>query len=822
MLIQSHMDVVFFVYGLAFIALALVIIAQPKEENPHELAKQFGLLAAFGLIHGLLEWVDFWIVVRGGNPSLEIGKVALLFLSFGFLFEFGRRLIQSLCAKDSAIPALACQMLGKPVYGVVALGFLIEFTIIPDWMLAAQIASRYFLGFGGALMAGTGFILCARQNRLQQTGAAHPWTRTYFILAAIAFFLYGIAGGVVVPPADVFPSNIINYPWFISTFQFPVQLLRAACAVSVAIAVGNILRIFHLESLGKLQSALATVESLLTLAKEQTQELKESEARLYEITCTLGEGVYVLDENQKITFTNPEAWKLLGWVESELFGKNAHALFHHKKADGILIPEKDCEIARVVQSGKTYRSDGEVFWRKDGSALPVSVISSPIIREGKIAGSVVTFRDVTEYKRAERLLEFENHALAVISSNPPLTDILKILCRGIEETLEKSLCSILLVDEGRTHFHLGAAPSLPEEFNRALEGLPISSKTSPCATAVLSGKSVIVPDLIKDTQWECGKGLALPYGLQSVWSAPIYSATGDVLGTFAIYYRSPHTPTPFDMELISRIAHLASIAIQHNRAGEDLKRLNETLEHRVVKEVSRNMEQERLLIQQARLAAMGEMIGNIAHQWRQPLNALGLLLANIKDDHDYQELDAETMARHVTKGRLFIDKMSSTIDDFRNFFKPNKVKCDFSLRKAIDDTINLIGPGLRSYNILMNIEEGEDILLNGFPNEFSQVLLNILTNAKDALLERKIANGKLEIGFGRSGARKWIRVRDNAGGIAEEVLPKIFDPYFTTKESGTGIGLYMSKMILEHMGGRIEARNIGEGTEFLITFLGDA
>lgn len=252
-------------------------------------------------------------------------------------------------------------------------------------------------------------------------------------------------------------------------------------------------------------------------------------------------------------------------------------------------------------------------------------------------------------------------------------------------------------------------------------------------------------------------------------------------------------------------------------AEKNLLELNETLDSRVKEEVARNMGNERLMIQQARLAAMGEMIGNIAHQWRQPINTLGLLLANIKDAYEYGELDKPYLDEAVGKGERLIQSMSTTIDDFRNFFKPNKVKCDFSLRKAINDTINLIGPGLKSHNISMIIEEGEDILSNGFPNEFSQVLLNVLTNAKDALLERKTAGGSIEIRLGCDGHQSFVAIKDNAGGIPENISHKIFDPYFSTKDKGTGIGLYMSKMIMEHMGGSITAKNVEGGAEFILT-----
>ena len=252
------------------------------------------------------------------------------------------------------------------------------------------------------------------------------------------------------------------------------------------------------------------------------------------------------------------------------------------------------------------------------------------------------------------------------------------------------------------------------------------------------------------------------------------------------------------------------------QAEEGLRLLSETLDQRVKEEIAKNIDQERLLIQQSRLAAMGEMISNIAHQWRQPLNALGLLLANIKDANDYHELDTALIDESTAKGQQLIQKMSTTIDDFRNFFKPNKLKEDFRLAETIEQTLELIGHSLKNHNIAVQMTGGGAIQVNGYPNEFSQVLLNVLNNAKDAMLERQVRAGSIEISLEQDEKTAWVVIRDNAGGIPDDILPKIFDPYFTTKEKGTGIGLYMSKMIMEHMNGTIEARNVGEGAEFLL------
>lgn len=268
------------------------------------------------------------------------------------------------------------------------------------------------------------------------------------------------------------------------------------------------------------------------------------------------------------------------------------------------------------------------------------------------------------------------------------------------------------------------------------------------------------------------------------------------------------------------ITHFVAVKEDITRRKEDeaqMKRLNETLELRVHEEVARNREKDHMLIRQSRLAAMGEMIGNIAHQWRQPLNALGLLLANIKDAHDYHELDEAYLNESVAKGRLYIDKMSTTIDDFRNFFKPNREKMPFSLAGMIRDALSVVDASFNSSNIVVVLNVEQDAMTLGFPNEYAQVVLNILGNAKDAIMARGGQNGRVELAVSRDETSACVAIRDNGGGIPEEILEKIFDPYFTTRASGTGIGLYMSKMIIENnMNGRIEVRNVEDGAEFRI------
>lgn len=286
----------------------------------------------------------------------------------------------------------------------------------------------------------------------------------------------------------------------------------------------------------------------------------------------------------------------------------------------------------------------------------------------------------------------------------------------------------------------------------------------------------------------------------------------------SLYWESVSiAPIRNENEIITHFVAVKEDITRRKEVEDDLWHLNKSLEQRVWVEVAKNREKDHLLIHQSRLAAMGEMIGNIAHQWRQPLNALGLLLINIQDAYAHNECDQNYLDESLAKGEQLINKMSSTIDDFRNFFKPDREKIRFSLERAVRDALSLVEASFISSGIAVSLNIKQEVFAMGFPNEYSQVVMNILGNAKDAILMRKVQNGRVDIVIGQDEAQSYVNIRDNGGGIEREVMEKIFDPYFTTREKGTGIGLYMSKMIIENnMSGRIEVHNAGDGAEFMV------
>ncbi len=249
----------------------------------------------------------------------------------------------------------------------------------------------------------------------------------------------------------------------------------------------------------------------------------------------------------------------------------------------------------------------------------------------------------------------------------------------------------------------------------------------------------------------------------------------------------------------------------------DLLELNHSLKARVRKEVEAQREKEKMLIQQSKMAAMGDMISMIAHQWRQPLNQMSYVLMNIDGAYDERTLSREYLDNKLKEGEKLLEYMSHTIDDFRNFFKPDKEKQEVKLCELVESAIGLIQKGLEKHHIHLEKEYVCEKYLVLYKNEMIQVLLNLLKNAQEVLETKEDALIRIRVYDDANEAK--ICISDNGGGIEEENLEKIFEPYFSTKEKqGTGLGLYMSQMIImEHMHGRLEVHNVEEGAEFTIS-----
>ena len=254
---------------------------------------------------------------------------------------------------------------------------------------------------------------------------------------------------------------------------------------------------------------------------------------------------------------------------------------------------------------------------------------------------------------------------------------------------------------------------------------------------------------------------------------------------------------------------------------KQLKELNKTLEQRVEEEIKKNEEKQKLLFWQSRMASLGQMLANIAHQWRQPLTELNLTLFNMKKA--CTQNNEKKVDELYKESKSLISNMSLTIEDFSNFFNPQKEKKSFEIKEAVNEALMVLRKVIELENIHIQIDVPINYKVIGVSNELSQVIINLIQNSKDAFIQNDITNRTIMITLKEKQIldKKYslLEISDNAGGITKENIDKIFEPYFTTKHKsqGTGLGLFMSKMIIEKsLDGQLSHKNTKDGSIFTI------
>lgn len=332
--------------------------------------------------------------------------------------------------------------------------------------------------------------------------------------------------------------------------------------------------------------------------------------------------------------------------------------------------------------------------------------------------------------------------------------------------------------------------------------------------------------------------LALSLGAEAFVSKPIEPAelwerTCTIFKEWEARQKKPAQP-PLDQsndQYLSKYSRIVAAKLEEKvheleealalraEAEEQLRRLNAGLEQRVTREVEKNLEKDRIMAHQARLAAMGEMLSNIAHQWRQPLNNVSLIVQNLRVEFEDGVLTADSCREYVEECVQALVYLSRTIGNFHEFFQPDSSRESFAPSQTASEAVSLVRVELESRGIAVTLLNECSSNVSGYKREFAQVLLNLIQNAKEAILSRQPADPRMEIVCSQRGDKGLVTVKDNGCGIPAEIMDRIFDPYFTTKfmSQGTGMGLYISKMIIEkHMGGRIAVSSNAAGTEVTI------
>ncbi|MDF1880058.1 HAMP domain-containing histidine kinase [Sulfurimonas sp. MAG313] len=253
----------------------------------------------------------------------------------------------------------------------------------------------------------------------------------------------------------------------------------------------------------------------------------------------------------------------------------------------------------------------------------------------------------------------------------------------------------------------------------------------------------------------------------------------------------------------------------------ELATLNKHLEHKIDEEIKIRENSHKMYEQQAKMAAMGEMMDAAAHQWKQPLNALSLMSDMLQSDFKDGDVDQAYIDEVTEDIQTQISHMVTTLSEFRNFFRPNKEAKSFGIKRSLQSVLLLVNDEFIKNNINVHIESDNELLIHGIENEFKHLVLNIINNSKDAFNERELKDRNIYINFYKEDNHVNLEIEDDAGGIPESVINDIFKPDITTKADGegTGIGLYMSMQIAQKLHGTLSVHNTDRGAQFLLEIL---
>jgi C4-dicarboxylate-specific signal transduction histidine kinase len=287
--------------------------------------------------------------------------------------------------------------------------------------------------------------------------------------------------------------------------------------------------------------------------------------------------------------------------------------------------------------------------------------------------------------------------------------------------------------------------------------------------------------------------------------------------------KSAHSPHRADLDILLDVFLKRYDKRQREleTSRRDLNNLNKHLEQRIEEELLLRESNHKLYEQQAKMAAMGEMMDAVAHQWKQPLNALSLMADLLKGDFASGNVDKAYIDEMTEDIQTQIEHMVTTLNEFRNFFRPKNKAESFGIKRCVQSVMLLVNDEFMQNNINIHIKSDKEILIHGIENEFKHLILNIINNAKDAFNERNIKERDIYIHFYKEDNHINLEIEDNAGGIPEDVIDDIFKPEVTTKEEGkgTGIGLYMSMQIAQKLGGNLSVHNTEKGAQFLLEIL---
>jgi PAS domain S-box-containing protein len=473
--------------------------------------------------------------------------------------------------------------------------------------------------------------------------------------------------------------------------------------------------------------------------------------------------------------------------------------------------------------------DGSIKWVNERCVTEYAEDGAPL-------RSIGTVQDITQHKQMEMLVQGENHVLELLSSGRPKQDVLNAMNLLVEANVPGSFSSILLLDENGKRLLAGSAPSLPEAFNAAIDGVAIGPGVGSCGTAAYRDETVIVGDIATDPLWSDFRDLALAHGLEACWSVPIHSSSGSVVGTFAIYHGRPCMPDAGHLKLLGTVAHICGIAIEHWQVETELTHHRDHLE-KMVRQRTQELEIARDRAQSSN-RAKSTFLANMSHELRTPLNSiLGFSeLLSLDKTHPLQAEQQTHLGFIMESGNRLLNLINDLLDMSK--IEAGKMEMDiemFDVRVLINHVLKYHAIALDERNIKVRTYCADDIgLCRGDMRKIHQVLDNLMSNAMKftpaggaiTLKAQWVNPGACPIQLTRADtdARDLLKINvtDSGIGIRAEDQGKLFEPFqqldgeLNRQYEGTGLGLSLCRKIIQMHGGGIwlEQSEPGQGSTF--------
>ncbi|RFZ92649.1 PAS domain S-box protein [Mucilaginibacter conchicola] len=542
---------------------------------------------------------------------------------------------------------------------------------------------------------------------------------------------------------------------------------------------------------------MRTSDSNSPVSAVQLQQGQEQYAAYFEGNS---DSILIHDDSGNLIDANHEACRVLGYTKAELLQMNIADL-----EAGLETISSQKDWANFLKSNSLILQRD--FRKKDGSSFAVEIHYRGFDKNGE-AFYECTIKDVSERNLLRARERNRARVLEQLAGDADLFTVLHSVVRSIEEEDPTSICTILLYDKETNTLGTGAAPSMPDFYNEAIDGISVGDGIGSCGTAAFSKKLVIVDDIGTHPYWAPFKELAFKAGVQSCWSQPIISGTGDMVGTFAIYHHEPRTPQDADLQRIAYGARFANLAIENRRIRAELleykNHLEQLVTERTIALVHANEELEAFSY-------------SVSHDLRAPLRAIaGFSNIMLEDYSDKLDDDGQKTLNTIVSNAL---RMGHLIDDILSFSKlsrAEKINTHLDMKSIFQNVFDeLMRQEPKSHKV--SFELGELAPSNGDQAMITQVVTNFISNALK--YSRNTPETKIIVSSETNDNNTVYSVKDNGAGFDEKYkskLFKIFSRLHNDKEfEGTGIGLSIVKKVIERHGGQVSAEGtLGEGATF--------